>query len=220
MAGNTRSDRTPPQRWPRWGVVALLAIAMLASTGCVRRRLTVRTNPPGAVVYVDNQRIGTTPCSVDFVYYGTREIRMTKAGYETLTVNQPIPAPWYQTPGVDFVAENLAPKTIRDDRNVAFNMAPARMAPATEIIGRGEQLRQQYTPQAIAPAGALMPLVGSPPPATNPFPAPAPAPVGTQPYTRQFAAPQPTGLSDPFSPTAPSNLPATPAPQAPQDFRY
>ena len=56
----------------------------------------VRSNPPGAMVYVDNQPIGTTPCATSFIYYGTREIRLVKPGYETLTVNQPIPAPWYQ----------------------------------------------------------------------------------------------------------------------------
>ena len=56
----------------------------------------VRSNPPGAMVYVDNQPIGTTPCATDFIYYGTREIRLVKAGYETLTVNQPLPAPWYE----------------------------------------------------------------------------------------------------------------------------
>ena len=56
------------------------ASMLLPASGCVRRRLNVRTNPPGALVYVDNQQIGTTPCSVDFTYYGTREIRLDQAG--------------------------------------------------------------------------------------------------------------------------------------------
>src|SRR6478735_276155 len=86
--------------------IFILVIA-LSATGCVRRRLNVRTNPPGALVYVDNQQIGSTPCSVDFTYYGTREIRLVKPGYETLTVNQPIPAPWYQYIPLDFISENL-----------------------------------------------------------------------------------------------------------------
>ena len=58
----------------------------------------------GALVYVDSQQNGTTPCAVDFTYYGTREIRLVKPGFETLTVNQPIPTPWYETPGVDFIS--------------------------------------------------------------------------------------------------------------------
>ena len=118
--------------------VALLAMAMLLPSGCVRRRLNVRSNPPGALVYVDNQQIGTTPCSVDFTYYGTREIRLVKPGYETLTVNQPIPAPWYQIPPLDFFSENLVPTKIRDNRTVIYDLAPQVIVP-TRATGGSRQ---------------------------------------------------------------------------------
>ena len=36
------------------------------SAGCVQRRMTVRSNPPGALVYVDDYQIGTTPVSVEW----------------------------------------------------------------------------------------------------------------------------------------------------------
>ncbi len=54
----------------------------------------------------------TTPMSwvaTDFIYYGTRQIRLVKDGFETLTVLQPIPAPWYQVFPIDFFAENVVP---------------------------------------------------------------------------------------------------------------
>src|SRR5690242_5982716 len=76
--------------------IVLVASLALPANATVRRRLNVNSNPPGALVYDDNQQIGTTPCSVDFTYYGTREIRLIKPGFETLTVNQPFPAPWYE----------------------------------------------------------------------------------------------------------------------------
>lgn len=131
----------------------LLALAVVCATGCVRRRLLVRSNPPGATVHVDNQPIGVTPCGVDFVYYGTREIRLSAPGYETLTVNQPIPTPWYELPGIDFFSENLIPTTIKDERVVSYNLVRQRMAPAEEIIARGEELRRQATPLGVAPIG-------------------------------------------------------------------
>lgn len=112
--------RPPFGRGPRAAI--LLIVLVLSATGCVRRRLNVRTNPPGALVYVDNQQIGTTPCSVDFTYYGTREIRLVKPGYETLTVNQPIPTPWYEYIPLDFVSENLVPTRIRDNRTVTYDL--------------------------------------------------------------------------------------------------
>src|SRR5688572_10814496 len=47
----------------RTAMVVLMGLMLLSASGCVRRRLNVRSNPPGALVYVDNQQIGTTPCS-------------------------------------------------------------------------------------------------------------------------------------------------------------
>ena len=129
-----------------------IVATMVLQTGCLRRRLMVRSNPPGARVYVDNQPIGTTPCATDFVYYGTREIRLVKAGFETLTVNQPIPAPWYQIPPLDFVSENIIPRKIQDFRTVSFNMVPQVIVPSEQLLGRAEQLRQITLQGAVLPA--------------------------------------------------------------------
>jgi hypothetical protein len=124
----------------------------------------LRSNPPGAMAYVDNQPIGTTPCATDFTYYGTREIRLVKAGYETLTVNQPLPAPWYQIPPLDFVSENLVPRKIQDYRTASFNLAPQVLVPTDQLIARGEQLRQSTLQGAVLPAAApnIGPLLAPP----------------------------------------------------------
>ena len=34
----------------------------------VRRRITIKTSPPGALVYIDDQEIGVTPVSTSFTY--------------------------------------------------------------------------------------------------------------------------------------------------------
>jgi hypothetical protein len=154
--------------------IALLATAMLLPCGCVRRRLNVHSNPPGALVYVDNQQIGTTPCSVDFTYYGTREIRLVKPGYETLTLNQPIPAPWYQIPPLDFFSENLVPTKIRDNRTVVYNLAPQVIVPREQLIDRANQLRQDTLQFPVAPAGATMPIGPGGPPVVVPPPGAVP----------------------------------------------
>jgi hypothetical protein len=154
--------------------IALLAAAMLLPCGCVRRRLNVHSNPAGALVYVDNQQIGTTPCSVDFTYYGTREIRLVKPGYETLTLNQPIPAPWYQIPPLDFFSENLVPTKIRDNRTVVYNLAPQVIVPREQLIDRANQLRQDTLQFPVAPAGATMPIGPGGPPVVVPPPGAVP----------------------------------------------
>ena len=71
-----------------------LATGLGGLTGCVERRYTIRTNPPGALAIVNGEEIGPTPISRSFVYYGDREITLMLDGCETKTVIEPINAPW------------------------------------------------------------------------------------------------------------------------------
>lgn len=160
----------------------LLALVAL-SPGCVRRRLLVRSNPPGAMVYVDNQPIGTTPCATSFTYYGTREIRLVKPGFETLTINQPIPAPWYEIPPLDFASENVAPREIQDYRTVTYNLTPQVIVPTEQLLDRAQQLRAGTMQGAVLPAAAAVPVAPSlgPPTMAPQIGAPATGPVLTAP---------------------------------------
>jgi hypothetical protein len=187
------------------GAVALV-VAILAATGCVQRRMTIRSDPPGALVYVDDYQLGTSPVSHDFVYYGTRKIRLVKDGYETLTVRQPFPLPWYQIFPLDFVTENLWPWEIRDERVVMLSMQPAASTPPESVVARAEQARlASGSLPPIAPVQAVMPQPLPPPP--QPIPAPPPA----LPPLQQFGPPPPAqpgtfgqpGLILPPAPSAP-----------------
>jgi len=116
---------------------------MVASSGCVRRRMTVRTNPPGAIVSVDNQVIGTSPAATPFVYYGTREFRVEKDGYRTEIIRRRFNPPWYEFPGLDFVAETLWPGEIRDERIIDIEMVPLTREPTENVVQRADALRNQ-----------------------------------------------------------------------------
>lgn len=116
---------------------------MLPAMGCVRRRMTVRSNPPGATVSVDNQVIGTTPAASSFVYYGTREFRIEKDGFRTETIRRKFSPPWYQWPGLDFVAESLWPGEIRDERIIDVQMVPQQLSSTDDIVQRADALRTQ-----------------------------------------------------------------------------
>ena len=140
-------------------LLRLLALGMVAlcAVGCVQRRMTIRTNPPGALVYIDNYEIGTTPVSTDFIYYGKRQIRLSKPGYETLTIEQPIPAPWFEWFPLDFISENLVPGEIRDERELTYQLVPQRMIPPQEILNQAEQLRQNAQAAAAPPPSYAAP---------------------------------------------------------------
>ena len=122
--------------------MAVAGLALVPS-GCVERRMTIRSNPPGALVYVDNYEIGAAPVSTNFTYYGTRQIRLVKDGFETLTVEQPIPPPWYEIPPLDFVTENFVPGQIRDHRTLSYNLTPQMVVPADQLLARGEELKSR-----------------------------------------------------------------------------
>jgi hypothetical protein len=120
-----------------------LLLLLVVSTGCVRRRMTVRTNPPGATVSVDNQVIGTTPAASSFVYYGTREFRIEKDGYRTETIRRRFNPPWYEFPGLDFVSETLWPGEIRDERIIDVELVPQTLEPSDVVVQRADSLRTQ-----------------------------------------------------------------------------
>ena len=163
-----------PSRLPLPFII-LLAICLLPA-GCVRRRMTIRTNPPGAVAFVDKQRIGVTPVSAPFTYYGTRNIRLMKDGFEPLVVNQRFSVPWYELPPLDFIAENLWPRETRDEQVVEFQLIPQRVVPNEELLDRAEMLRgntqaDHVTPLWVPPAEQL-PAPAALPPNQPQLPAP------------------------------------------------
>ena len=196
-----------------------LALAIGGSIGCVQRRMTIRSNPPGALVYVDDYQIGTTPVSHDFVYYGTRKIRLVKDGFETLTVRQPIPLPWYEIFPLDFVSENLIPWEIRDERVIDLAMQPASAEPAESVAARAEQARfAAGSLPPVAPAAAVVP---APPAAPRPIPAPPPAIPPLQQFGPQPAPSQglvlpppapPQGLQSPLQNAPAQGIPSLGAP--------
>ncbi len=166
--------------------------------------MTIRTNPPGAVVYVDDYEIGATPVSTNFVHYGTRRIRIAKDGYETLTVEQPIPAPWYQVPPLDFFAETVIPVEIRDHRTLNYQLAPQRVVPPDQLRGRAEDLRARANMASAAVAAS--------PPASGPA-VQAPAATPLQPPAPPAAWPAPPSAGS--QGVYPDQGPATGAPTLP-----
>jgi len=166
----------------RRAIIALgLAVICACQLGCVQRRLTIRSNPPGALVYVDDYQIGTTPCSTDFVYYGKRKVRLVLSGYETLTLIQPVPTPWYQYPGLDFVSENLVPGEIRDERVVEYTLQPQVIVPSLQLLSRANNLRHgAAAPQTPLPPQQPQPMIPFTPPQARPG-LPASPPSTTRP---------------------------------------
>ena len=86
---------------------AALLCLVLAAGGCVRRTLSITSDPSGALVWLNDREIGRTPVEVDFVHYGTYDVRLVREGCEPLlTFGEARPPLWDNVP-LDFVAEIL-----------------------------------------------------------------------------------------------------------------
>jgi len=161
-------------------------LACASLSGCVERRFVIESLPPGAQVLRNGQSIGFTPADDSFVYYGKYDFTLIAAGYETLHVVQPVRAPWWEIPPLDFITENLIPFKIRDIRRFRYEMQPLQAVAPADVLQRGEGLRGQSQglgdprPVPVPPATAapaVPPVTISPPgtaaPAATPMP-PAP----------------------------------------------
>ena len=73
--------------------------------GCVRRVVEVTSEPSGAIVWMNDREVGTTPCTVEILHYGTYDVRLEKPGYEPRTQGMKATPPAWDLPGPDLVAE-------------------------------------------------------------------------------------------------------------------
>ncbi len=125
-------------------VTAMLAFSAIAIVpGCVHRRATIRTDPPGALISVGDREIGHSPASFDFTWYGTEEVTIRRDGYEMESHYIKLRRPWYQIPPLDLITDNLLPGRIQDRQEFNFQLRPRVVVPGTELLERGNALRSE-----------------------------------------------------------------------------
>ncbi len=133
--------------------VSLLCLCLLLCTGCVERRIYVRSDPPGADVYIDGELVGQTrpelhpdgPFYVNFSYYGRREWTLRKPGYRTASGEIELVTPWYEYPPIDFFAEVLAPWKIVDRHEISQKLVKAEPGDVEELRKRAGEFREETT---------------------------------------------------------------------------
>jgi hypothetical protein len=124
---------------------ALLAaiLCLLFFAGCVERQLTIHTEPPGAVVSLNDEEIGETPVTVSFEWYGDYNVRISKEGYQTMNTHRLLKGPWYDHFPFDFFAQVLCPKRIVDEYEWFFELEPKQLPTREALIEQAENTRQQ-----------------------------------------------------------------------------
>jgi hypothetical protein len=120
-------------------------LAGLSQSGCVERLLAVHSDPPGAAVYLDGEKVGTTPCEVSYTWYGTRVVVLELRGFSLVHQEVVLAAPWWQMIPIDFITDVLVPITIRDRYSVSYTLEPAPVSPqeADAVYERAMELKKR-----------------------------------------------------------------------------
>ncbi|MEX0887034.1 MAG: PEGA domain-containing protein [Phycisphaeraceae bacterium] len=87
--------------------VVLVGLLLLAVTGCARRTIEITSDPPGALVHLNDEQVGRTPLDVPFTFYGVYDVRLDLAGHEPIWARRRARAPWWEHPGPDLLGEAL-----------------------------------------------------------------------------------------------------------------
>jgi len=104
-------------------LVAALVVAGLP--GCVQRRFVIRSDPPGALVSLEDEPVSVpTPVEIPFEFDGVRRVTLTAPGHHVLVTRAALESRWYDWFPLDFAAEFLWPGTIDDLQEFSYTLEP------------------------------------------------------------------------------------------------
>ncbi|MBR5758515.1 MAG: PEGA domain-containing protein [Thermoguttaceae bacterium] len=124
-------------------VIVATVVSCFSGCNAVKRRLTITSEPSGALVYLNDKEIGRTPISQNFVHSGTYKIRCCKEGFVMEETYYKAGTPWYLYPGFDFISENFVPGEIRDEQRCHVVLTPKREITPEEIKDSAVKLRDE-----------------------------------------------------------------------------
>lgn len=133
-------------------MAALLLGCVSVVPGCVERKITFGSAPAGAIVTLNDEEVGRTPCSVPFLWYGDYDVKLRLAknvGTEEspeikhyyLHTHQRAHAPWFQWLGVDLVTE-LLPVKFKDEKYWAFTIPEVKEPAEGDLIERARATKK------------------------------------------------------------------------------
>ncbi|OHB61314.1 MAG: hypothetical protein A2167_09040 [Planctomycetes bacterium RBG_13_46_10] len=132
------------RKWNLSSVVLFAGlIAGLLINGCVERKLTINTEPQGAIVVLNDEEIGTSPVTTSFEWYGDYAVRISKEGFETLKTHRNLKRPLHDYFPFDLFANCLSPKRTVDAYQWSFTLTPQTQPSREELIQDAQELKKQ-----------------------------------------------------------------------------
>ena len=103
--------------------VVLCVLTLSLCIGCIRSRVIMTSDPPGADVTLKRDYRGKTPITIPISWYWFYKVKVEKEGYETIETYERFRAPvWFWMP-FDIVMEAM-PFPIYDTKRRHYELVP------------------------------------------------------------------------------------------------
>ncbi|MCZ6689431.1 MAG: PEGA domain-containing protein [Planctomycetota bacterium] len=102
--------------------------------------MLLRSEPAGALVYLDGRRIGKTPRDEPFLWYGTRRAVVIAEGHAPVDVEIPLRPPLYEIPPLDLIF-GLLPFTFHDTTEVTVVLPALEEETVKAVLERAAAYR-------------------------------------------------------------------------------
>lgn len=123
MIGRDRRGTAKFEWMSRATALALLLAASALSTGCIRSKVIITSEPSGAEVIWRDEYRGPTPIEIPIIWYWYYDYTIEKEGYKPVVVLERIRTmPWFLMP-LDLIAE-IIPVPIPDTRRRHYVLEP------------------------------------------------------------------------------------------------
>ncbi len=130
----------------RTGRAIGLAFAVSIAAGCVERTLVIESDPSGAEVRLNGQRVGVTPVRVPFRHYGIYDVEVRHDGFATAREAAPVLAPWWARFPLGVFTELLWPGKIQDVHFLKYDLTAPVMPDRAKLLERAEAAAKRLSP--------------------------------------------------------------------------
>ena len=138
----------------RW-IALLISVLVLGATGCVERRIFITSDPPGALVHVNDVQVGHTPVEVEYTYHGTYDVRLQLPGYLPLSTWARTKLRAHELPVLDVVALAL-PVPFKSHNRWHFTLEPSA-TDADAVALRAQQFRDAMSGGGVPSSAPQLP---------------------------------------------------------------
>jgi hypothetical protein len=143
----------------------IFGLAVVSVTGCITRTLTVDTNVPGALVYLNDREVGRTPFTVPFTWYGGYDVVIRADGYKTVKTSAEVTAPFWQWIPFDLVTDFLP---VEDREFLHFDLKPDVPSDPMTILTRGEDMKAKLESSPLTVRKGVIDVKPTSKPTTEP----------------------------------------------------